>query len=90
MQLRGAVALDVIGKVTIKGNGQLITTFDTIPDVPLSLFRLTLPKASSPVGAVGGLCSHATRVATARQTLRAQSGKLLQRKVRLHVAGCKK
>lgn len=79
VQLRGAVALDVVGKVTIKGNGQLITTFDTIPDVPLSLFRLSLPKANSPVGAVGGLCSHATRVATARQTLRAQSGKLLQR-----------
>ncbi|MDW5593214.1 hypothetical protein VSS74_02615 [Conexibacter stalactiti] len=90
VQLRGDVAIDLIGKVTIRG-GQLTTTFDTIPDVPLSRFSLTLPASSSPVGvASSGLCTRAARNARARQTLRAQNGKLVQRAAKLSIAGCKK
>lgn len=89
VQLRGEVSIDLIGKVTIR-KGALITTFDTIPDVPLSRFELNLPAKTSPVSTVRGLCAKASRAATARQTLRGQNGKLVTRSARMTIAGCKK
>ena len=89
VQLRGEVAIDLVGKVTVKGT-QLVTTFDTIPDVPLSRFQLKLPAKTSPVSSVAGLCTKAGRNGLARQTMRGQNGKLVQRKARLAIAGCAK
>jgi hypothetical protein len=91
VQLRGEVSIDLVGKVEIKrGTQQLVTTFGTIPDVPLSKFQLKLPAKSSPVSSVGGLCRKAARNALSRQVLRGQNGKLVQRKPKLTIAGCAK
>lgn len=90
VQLRGDVAFDLVGKVLITRDLRLTTTFDTIPDVPLSRFTLTLPAGNGPVGASAGLCTRAARLARAQQTLRAQNGKVIARAARLRIAGCKK
>ena len=90
VQLRGDVAFDLVGKVAISHDLRLTTTFDAIPDVPLSRFQLTLPAGRGPVGAVAGVCTRAARLARAQQTLRAQNGKVITRAARLTIAGCKK
>ncbi|MDW5598396.1 hypothetical protein VSS74_28815 [Conexibacter stalactiti] len=90
VQLRGEVAIDLVGKVTISRDLRLTTTFDTIPDVPLSRFQLTLPAKISPVGNVRALCTQESRRAAAVQTLRAQNGRVLKRHPRLSIAGCPK
>jgi hypothetical protein len=88
VQLRGDVAIDLVGRVVITRDLRLTTTFDRIPDVPLSRFQLTLPARSGPVGVVRDLCTKAGRLAGARQGLRAQNGRLLRRSARLTIAGC--
>ncbi|HST42044.1 MAG TPA: hypothetical protein VLK58_21170 [Conexibacter sp.] len=90
VQLRGDVAIDLVGRVVITRDLRLTTTFDRIPDVPLSRFQLSLPASSGPVGVVRDLCTKAARLARARQGLRAQNGRLLRRADRLTIAGCKK
>ena len=45
-QLRGLVNLNLRGAVSI-GSGGLSTTFNGIPDVPISHFTLTLPKKAA-------------------------------------------
>jgi hypothetical protein len=91
VQLRGEVSIDLVGKIEIaRRTQQLVTTFGTIPDVPLSTFRLKLPAKNSPVSSVVGLCTKESRNGLARQTMRGQNGKLVQRKAKLTIAGCKK
>ncbi|HST42135.1 MAG TPA: hypothetical protein VLK58_21630, partial [Conexibacter sp.] len=90
VQLRGEVAIDLVGKVTISRDLRLTATFDTIPDVPLSRFQLTLPAKISPVGNVRALCTPESRRAVAVQTLRAQNGRVVKRHQRLSIAGCPK
>ena len=90
VQLRGDVAIDLVGKVRITRDLRLMTTFDTIPDVPLQRFRLKLPAANSPVSTVVGLCTKAGRLARARKTLRAQSGRVVRRATRMTIGGCGK
>jgi hypothetical protein len=87
--LRGQVAIDLTGKVSIPGATRLATDFDTIPDVPITRFSLKLVSGrSGPVGIVSNLCTARARAATAGVTMRAQSGKVTVRSQRLHVAGC--
>lgn len=90
VQLRGEVSIDLVGRVVIARDLRLTTTFDTIPDVPLTRFQLTLPAKTGPVGAVSSLCARAARRSAAVQTLRAQNGKVVKRHQRLAVAGCGK
>lgn len=40
VQLRGQLAVDLVGKVRVASNGQLITRFEGIPDVPIKQFGL--------------------------------------------------
>lgn len=90
VQLRGEVSIDLVGKVTVSRDLRLTATFDTIPDVPLTRFRLTLPASNSPVSTVASLCTKAAKRAVAVQTLRAQNGTVLKRHQRLSIAGCGK
>jgi hypothetical protein len=90
VQLRGEVSIDLVGKVEITRSQQLVTTFQGIPDVPLSKFALKLPAKTSPVASVAGLCTKAGRNALSRQVMRGQNGKLVQRKAKLSIAGCAK
>ncbi|MBJ7521177.1 MAG: hypothetical protein JHC84_15865 [Solirubrobacteraceae bacterium] len=42
LRLRGAVNVDVVGSVSLGAGNRLVTTFDGIPDVPLTTFELGL------------------------------------------------
>ena len=82
------MSIDLVGKIQITRKQQLVTTFGTIPDVPLTKFQLKLPRANSPVSNVHGLCRKASRNSLSRQVMRGQNGKLVQRKAKLTIVGC--
>jgi hypothetical protein len=88
--LRGQVAIDLVGKVTIARDLTLRTEFDTIPDVPISLFRLSLVAGRrGAVGTTADLCQRATRSRLdANLLVRAQSGRARQVRQRISVVGC--
>ncbi|MBB4662627.1 hypothetical protein [Conexibacter arvalis] len=85
------VAVDVTGKITINRNLTLRTAFDTIPDVPITSFKLSLVAGKrGAVGAIGNFCTARVRKASvARLAFRAQSGKRVNVNQRMKVAGCK-
>jgi uncharacterized repeat protein (TIGR01451 family) len=88
--LRGQVAFDLIGKITIPGGKHLATTFATAPDVPIRSFTLRLlggPRTAS-IGAAANLCSARSRRATAAVDYIAQNGKVLQLDQHLKITGC--
>jgi len=90
--LRGAVAFDLIGRISIPGGKHLATTFDTAPDVPIRSFTLRLlggPRTAS-IGAAANLCSARSRRAKAEVDYIGQNGKVLQVRQALKVGGCSK
>jgi hypothetical protein len=89
--LRGQVAVDLTGKVSVGRGNRLTTRFDTIPDVAVTKFALRLVSgANGPVGTTTSLCSAKARRALVQIGFRAQSGKLIQRSQRMRIAGCGK
>ncbi|MDO8184199.1 hypothetical protein Q5424_00280 [Conexibacter sp. JD483] len=92
IRLRGQVDFDLVGKVTLDGL-KLRTTFDTVPDVPFSKFRLTLASGdrNGPVGLTRNACLPATRRALkADVAFIAQNGKRLSQSKTISVSGCGK
>jgi hypothetical protein len=89
--LRGRVALDVTAKVSIPGGKRLGTSFDTIPDAPITKFTLRIVSGTNgPVGIATNLCSAKGRASTASVSYRGQNNALLQTNVRVHINGCPK
>ncbi len=90
LALRGQVAVDVVGKITIPRDLSLATTFDTIPDVPISSFSLDLrPGRFGPVGTVGNLCSARVRRAmNATVGFRGHNGRAITRTQAVAIDGC--
>jgi hypothetical protein len=89
VSLRGQVSFDLIGRVTIPGSKHLATTFDAVPDVPISSFSLSLVSGKQgPVGSTTNLCSRKARAAKAQIDFRGQNGKVLQVEQKLKVKGC--
>ncbi len=87
--LRGQVAVDLTGKVTVNRNLTLRTEFDTIPDVPITNFSLDLVAgANGPVGFVANACTKAAKNERARISYRSHSGKTIHVRQRLQIAGC--
>jgi hypothetical protein len=87
--LRGPIALDLTGKVSIPGGKRLGTRFDTIPDAPITKFTLRIVSGKNgPIGIARNLCSAKGRAATAAVGFRGQNGALVQVKQRVHVNGC--
>jgi hypothetical protein len=84
------VAFDLVGKVTIPANLSLRTTFDTIPDVPLSRFVLSLRAGrSGPIGIVEKVCGKVrSSVLGAGLEFRAHDGARIVRRQRMRVVGC--
>ena len=74
--LRGQVAFDLIGKITIPGGKELATTFPAAPDVPVRSFTLKLfgDAKNGSIGTVVNLCSAKGRRAKARIDYVAQNG----------------
>jgi uncharacterized repeat protein (TIGR01451 family) len=89
--LRGQVAFDLIGRVSIPGGKRLRTTFDAVPDVPITSFTLKLVAGrQGPVGAAANLCSRRGRTAKAELDFIGQNGKVRQVDQRMKVRGCGK
>jgi hypothetical protein len=89
--LRGQVDFDLIGRVSIPGGKHLATTFDRVPDVPVSSFDLRLVSGrQGPVGAATNLCSRRGRNAKAKIDYIAQNGVRLHVEQRMKIKGCGK
>ena len=90
VRLKGQVDFDLVGKVSLDGL-KLRTTFDTVPDVPITKFRLRLAsgRRSGPVGLTRNACLPATRRAL-KASLRfvAQNGRSTSRSQTIKVVGC--
>jgi hypothetical protein len=87
--LRGQVSFDLIGRVTIPGGTHLATTFNAVPDVPITSFELRLVSGShGPVGAATNLCTTRGRTATASVDYVGQNGKTLHVAPRVKIVGC--
>jgi hypothetical protein len=88
--LRGDISLDLVGRVTIPGGTRLATSFDTIPDAPVSKFTLKIVAGShGPLGVSRNLCTKAGKRATADVTMRGQNGAVITKHPRLHIRGCR-
>jgi hypothetical protein len=89
--LRGQVSINLRGVITTP-HGRLETRFETIPDVPISRFRLSLTdtSANGPLGAVSGLCTAANKAAKASLAFRGQNGALVKSSQKLKINGCSK
>jgi hypothetical protein len=90
VRLRGQVAIDLVGKVTITRDLRLQTTFDTVPDVAISKFRLALESGprNGPIGVTRNLCTRESRAARATLAFIGQNGRRLDVRPKLQIAGC--
>jgi hypothetical protein len=87
--LRGQVDFDLIGKISIPRDKFLATTFDAIPDVPITSFTLRLvPGRRGSLGTTVNLCSSRGRAGLARIEFDAQNGRELDVSQRLRIKGC--
>jgi uncharacterized repeat protein (TIGR01451 family) len=87
--LRGEVDVDLVGTIKIPSSNKLGTVFKTIPDVPVSSFKLTLfAGRNGAIGLTKGLCSRAARRATASLRFVGQNGKHIAKRQRLRIRGC--
>lgn len=74
--LRGQFALDLRASTSVNGRGALVTTFSNVPDVPVSLFKLTFTGGRAGLLVITGRGkSICTSTQTSASTLDAQSGK---------------
>jgi hypothetical protein len=90
VRLRGQVAFDLIGRITIPGSKRLRNTFDTAPDVPVTSFTLKLDGGrEGSVGNAANLCSRRGRSARAELDYIGQNGKVVQVDQRLQIKGCR-
>jgi hypothetical protein len=89
VRLRGEIAIDLVGRVTIPGGTRLATSLDTIPDAPVSKFTLNIVSGSNgPLGVSTNLCSRRGQRSRALVQMRGQNGDALTRHPRLHIHGC--
>jgi hypothetical protein len=81
------VTVILVGDTEIKGSFTY-SRFPSLPDVPIDSFALSLPRGPySALSANAKLCPRALYMPT---TITGQNGKVLTRRTRIHVAGCKK
>ncbi len=87
------VRLDLVGNTNIR-KSITTSTFNTVPDAPISSFELKLPQgpysalgANLPASAHGGLCGSKLTMPT---TLTGQNGAQLKQSTRIAVSGCPK
>jgi hypothetical protein len=81
------ITLVVDGATDIK-RGITISTFNTVPDAPISTFDLVLPEGPhSALGAFGSLCKTSLNMPTA---ITGQNGAVIRQSTRIAVSGCPK
>lgn len=83
------IVIDLTGKVRIERDFSIRTTFDDIPDVPISRFTMRLaPGRYGVIRTVPALCSRESRDGRAKLGFRGQNGKFVAVKQRLKLVGC--
>ncbi len=81
------ITLDLVGNTDIK-KGVTISTFNSVPDAPISTFDLVLPEGPhSALAAYGNLCKSKLNMPTA---ITGQNGAVIKQTTRIAVAGCPK
>lgn len=81
------ITLDLVGNTDIK-RGVTTSTFNSVPDAPVSTFDLVLPEGPhSALGAVESLCAKPLTMPT---TITAQNGAVIKQATRIAVSGCPK
>ena len=81
------VTVDLVGHTKIR-KGITSSTFDTLPDAPVSAFELELPEGPHSVFAANGrLCAQKLRMPT---TITGENGKQIKQTTRIAVEGCAK
>jgi len=82
------VTVDLVGTTFISKAGITSSTFEAVPDVPVSTFELTLPEGKfSALAANGNLCTSKLAMPTA---FVGQNGKEIHDSTKITVAGCAK
>jgi hypothetical protein len=80
------ITLILDGQTNIKG-GVTTSSFNAVPDAPVSSFETTLPEGPhSALGATSSLCG---KTLTAPTTITGQNGALITQKTRVAITGCK-
>jgi hypothetical protein len=81
------ITLDLVGNTDIK-KGITISTFNSVPDAPISTFDLVLPEGPhSALAAYGNLCKTALNMPT---VLTGQNGAVIKQTTKIAVSGCPK
>jgi hypothetical protein len=87
------VTVDLTGNVNIK-NGITSSSFETVPDAPISVFEMQLPEgphsglaANLPAKAKGSFCGQSLTMPT---TIVAQNGAQITQSTKIAVSGCPK
>jgi hypothetical protein len=87
--LRGQVDFDLVGTIQIPGGSRLATSFNAVPDVPVSKFVLRLQAGShGPLGVAQDLCTAKARRQRVTIAYRGQNGASRTTRQALHIAGC--
>ncbi len=87
------VTVDLVGSINIK-KGVTSSAFNSVPDVPISTFELSLPQgphsalgANVPAKAKGSLCGQSLVMPT---TITGQNGAQVKQSTKIAIAGCPK
>ena len=82
------ITFDLVGNTFISKTGITSTTFNTVPDVPISSFHLTLPQGpNAALAAIGNLCKAKLAMPT---KFIAQDGAEINRSTPITATGCPK
>jgi hypothetical protein len=89
VSLRGQVDFDLVGKIRIPGGQRLATSFNAVPDVPVSKFTLRLQAGpQGPLGVAENLCSRHAQRERATVVFRGQNATRRTTHQALRAAGC--
>jgi hypothetical protein len=87
VQLRGPLALDLVGQIKIGKKNKIATTFSELPDVPVTKFSLSFH--SGRFGIVAANTNLCARKLFAPTEIRGQNGKKQKVRPQITVNGCK-
>jgi hypothetical protein len=83
------IVIDLTGHVKIERDLTIRTTFEDIPDVPVTSFTLRLiPGRNGVIRTVPSLCSKESRSGRATVGFRGHNGKYVSAKQKLRISGC--
>jgi hypothetical protein len=83
------VTIDITASSSVDTLGRLVTTFDTLPDAPISEFRLTIDGGKHGIIAVSDKRGTCDRTMVIDTQFTGQNGKVLETPVTASVEGCK-